>query len=99
MCREKYLKYLSFKLDNLYPPRGISQDDHLIRHNVKSLNERRKICSAMLVQSLLCGTIDCSHKLAKAASVPRQSSRHTKAFHVMAHRTNLMARANMMQCQ
>ena len=90
----KFLKFLSFKLDGMYPERGVDTHDLLRRHSLPSMSSRRdRQCSAFL-QRLIAGRIDCDRLLSAIDFyVPRQSSRYVSSFLVPRPRTNVLRRA------
>lgn len=90
----RFLKYLSFKLDDTYPAVGTDQESLLTRHNMVSLQYRRDINCAKFLVKLIRGVIDCPYLLSKIRfRVPRLAARHGISFDLPTARTNLMLRA------
>lgn len=90
----KFLKYLSFKLDGVYPEIGVSQEELLQRHNIPALGARRDSHCVNLLSKLIHGEIDCPYLMSKVFfHVPRLSSRHEITFALPTARSNLLQRA------
>ncbi|KAJ3661763.1 hypothetical protein Zmor_006148 [Zophobas morio] len=86
----KFLKYLSYKLNGIYPSRGIPMDSLLIRHNMTSLSARRDVNCANFLVKLISNKVDCSYILSTIGfNVPRLSSRHVNTFYIPPSRTNV----------
>ena len=63
--QRKFLKYLYFKTEGVYPPRGICQQELLTRFEVDSLYIRRCKIAVTFLYKLLHNMIDCSSLLAQ----------------------------------
>lgn len=88
--QRKFLKYLSFKLDGFFPPRGIDYGQLLGRHNFQSLSSRRDAHGARFVWKLVRGMVDSSFLLSQLNfHVPRQSCRYNSSLSIPCSRTNL----------
>lgn len=95
ICIEKvqrrFLKYMSFKIDGVYPTRGVDYSELLNRHNVSSLSQRREIQGAHFVWKLVNGfIIDSSLLACLNFHIPRLNSRFVSTFTLPAPRTNLL---------
>ena len=90
----RFLKFLSFKVDGIYPEIGIDQPQLLHRHDMVSLSYRRDQSYAKFVYKLLHNQIDCEFLLSKIPIyVPRISSRSDVSFRPPAARTDVLRRA------
>lgn len=89
----RFLKFLSFKIDGVYPERGISQEELLLRHNIRSLNTRRDDMTGKIVCKLIKNQIDCPFLLHRMSFlIPRMHSRYEAMFMIPFARTNIMKR-------
>lgn len=92
--QRRFLKYLAFKEDGVYPPRGCDHSQLLLRFNLSSLMTRRKVQSLKLLYGLTHNTADCPFLLGELRfRVPRPESRLASAFYLSAARSNII-----MQC-
>lgn len=92
--QRRFLKYLMYTTDGIYPARGYNYDDMLTRFNYVSLRSRRNISNIKFLYNLLTNKIDCTFLLNKISfNVPRLSSRHLYVFHLPTSRTNIMLRS------
>ncbi|KAJ3665900.1 hypothetical protein Zmor_001364 [Zophobas morio] len=83
----RFLKFLSFKVNGIYPEIGIDQPQLLHRHDMVSLSYRRD------TYKLLHNQIDCEFLLSKIPIyVPRISSRSDVSFRPPAARTDVLRR-------
>ena len=57
--QRRFLKFLSFLDDGVYPPRGIPNDVYLKRFKIQSLLCRRNIASLMLLHNIIHSVVDC----------------------------------------
>ena len=86
----RFLKWLSFKMDGVFPKQGTSQTELLARHNFKSLACRRNRFEAEFARKLLHGIIDAPELLERLPlHVPRLSTRTNAIFYLGAARTNV----------
>ena len=89
--QRKFLKYLCFKCDAVYPPQGVAHNSLLQRFNFESLQTRRKYFSLMMLFNLLHNNIDCSNLLHRLNFlVPRINQRHHALFYLPVPRTNVL---------
>lgn len=92
--QRRFLKYLSFKVQGIYPVRNCSYDELLSTHNLQSLSARRQKHSATFLYKLLNNRIDCSDLLSGVKlHVPRSSSRCVPTFALDTPRSNILLRA------
>lgn len=92
--QRSFLKYLSFRLDGVYPRRGSDYSNLLERFHFRSLEVRRAVITTKFVYKLLNGTIDCSHLLQSLNfNVPRSSARLAPTFYDDHSRTNVRSRS------
>lgn len=90
----KFLKYLSLKLDGVYPEVGVPQAELLLRHDMLPLNTRRDLICTKFLEKLLTNRIDCPFLLERLSFlVPRSNARYDYTFRTPFARTNLMMRA------
>lgn len=90
----RFLKFLSFKIDGIYPDRGTAQEELLSRHDMLSLESRRKFICERFLRRIMENAVDCSYILERMGLwVPRTSSRFCSTFAVPFARTNLLKRA------
>lgn len=88
--QRRLLKYLSFKLDGVYPQMGFSHNDLLTRHRVDALQDRRIKSQIIFLSQLLQGNIDCPSFLEKIKFlVPRAESRNPPTFYLPTPRINV----------
>lgn len=107
--QRRFMKLLSYKLDNVYPEVGICNQLLLKRHGMNSLSSRRECYSLIFLFKLLHNQIDDSEFLSKIKIfVPRISSRATNTFYLPTPRTNVLkfsplyrmcSNCNNMNCQ
>ena len=92
--QRRFLKYLSFKEDGTYPPRGIDNNLLLDRFQLPSLELRRAIVSIKFLYNLLHNNIDCSFLLNKLSFfVPRLAGRNNYTFICDTPRRNYLVRS------
>ena len=90
----RFLKFISFKADGIYPDRGTPQIELLQRHGMDSLSDRRDSLHAKFVYKLVHDGIDCPFLLERLGfAVPRGNARYTSRFVMPFARTNIMKRA------
>lgn len=99
--QRKFLKYLTFKADGVYPERGINYNYLTSRFNIISLDLRRICISLTFLYKLLHNTIDCCALLGIIKfNVPRINSRHNPTFRFDIPRTNILLKSPMyVMCQ
>lgn len=89
----RFLKFLSYKIDGVYPVRGIPQDFLLTRFNFTSLSKRRFYFSIAFLFKLLNGFYDCPQILDNIKfHVPSRQSRGSSCllFYYDTPRTNAL---------
>lgn len=92
--QRKFLKYLAFKTDSVYPDRGINHNSLLIRFNINSLEFRRICCALSFLHKLLHNQIDCPALLCQINFlVPLVDTRQSLTFNYNRARTNLMLKS------
>lgn len=92
--QKRFLKYLSFRIDGIYPPRGTDYGTLLARFNIVPLQERRETNSAKFLCALLKNQVDCQEMLNKInIYVPPRPSRCSKTFWIPRSRTNIGVKA------
>ena len=90
----RFLKFLSFKLDRIYPARGTDQLSLLERHGMSSLTIRREISTAKFPRLLLHGQIDAPLLLSRVQiHVPRQASRFPRTFQLPSSHSDVLQRS------
>lgn len=89
--QRKFLKFLSFFLDGVYPHIGYPQDDLLKRFSLSSLESRRQCNLLLFLYKLISYTFDCPDILGELNFyVPRLESRNPNSFYQAAARTRLL---------
>lgn len=89
--QRRFLKFLSFKVDKSYPPRGISQESLLARFNYNSLSNRRSCSSMLFLFKILNNVFDCPEFLNYIKfHVPTRFTRARSLFYLPAPRTNTL---------
>ena len=74
--QRRFLKFVSFKLDGVYPPRGIPQNVLLERFGLIDLDRRRTNASLCFLKKIFNHQIDCPQLLSQLyISIPRPSFR------------------------
>lgn len=91
--QRKFLKFLAFRIDGIYPPRGYDQDLLLNRFSMVSLKLRWNICSLDFLIKLFYNKIDSPELLSMVPIfIPRISSRTSLDFYLFA-RTNVLLKS------
>lgn len=86
----RFLKYLAYKEDGVYPRQGFPQHELLSRFGMKSLEDRRIISGLLFLRKLINGEIDSSTILSMLNfRVPRTASRSTDLFYLPTTRINI----------
>lgn len=92
--QRRFLKYLSFKEDGIYPIRGINNQILLDRFNIASLNLRRTWSIVSFLYNLIHNNVDCDDLFCKINFlVPRAGSRYNQTFYSDRPRTNILLKA------
>lgn len=90
--QRRFLKFLSYKIDNFYPDRGYNHNLLLERFNCNSLYTRRILSSLAFLFKIFHNLIDSSSILSKFnIRVPRPESRMECMFYNRNARTNIQA--------
>ncbi|CAH1975592.1 unnamed protein product, partial [Acanthoscelides obtectus] len=89
--QRRFLKYLSLKVDGVYPPIGIPHDSLLEKHLISSLEARRTCQSVIFLFKLINNASDDLALLGQLSfNVPRLTSRQNVTFYLPAARTNYL---------
>lgn len=89
--QRKFLKFVSFTLDGSYPTVGTPHQELLSRHNVLSLDSRRKMHSLIFLYKIIYSKLDCPTILGQLNfNIPAIATRHTDTFYLSTTRTNLL---------
>lgn len=89
--QRKFLKYLVFREDGSYPPRGFPQVSLLGRFSLQSLENRRMFVSVVFLHKLVTAVLDCSFLLSLLNfRVPRSNSRQQDVFYLPPHHSRAM---------
>lgn len=92
--QKRFLKYLSYKLDGTYPPRGSDYNQLLLRHQMISLQQRRDRYSAHFLFNTLRNIVDSPYLLSKFYfTVPMYNVRNFEIIRAPLYRTNLLRKA------
>ena len=80
--QRKFLKFVVFLVDGIYPPRGYNHGVLLSRFNCNLLSTRRVISSVKLLHSLISNITDCTYLFNKIVFlVPRLNARSCRTFY------------------
>lgn len=89
--QRKYVKYLAFKADGVYPARGTPQLDLLTRFRLDDLALRRVYFSILFLHKLLTYTLDCPEILRSICfNIPSFQTRSYSLFYLPTTRTNAL---------
>ena len=89
--QRRFLKYLMFRADGNYPPRGFPHVSLLQIFHIDDLNTRRVKAALNFLKKLIAFDIDCSYLLSKICFyVPRLSSRNRFYFYLPTPRINIV---------
>ena len=92
--QRKFLKYLSFKVDGVYPQRGVDYELLLRRFDFESLKFRRFLASLACLFKLVHGIIDSPNMLSLINfNVPQFNNRQSMVFYNTRPRTNLLLKS------
>nr|CAI5870437.1 unnamed protein product [Callosobruchus analis] len=88
--QRKFLKFLAYRIDGIYPAQGFPQTSLLCRFNIQSL-EIRRVCAALtFLYKLLHNQVDSCDILSQLNfSVPGANTRSFNTFYCDRARTNL----------
>ena len=88
--QKKFLKYLLFKEQGRYPPRGMNIMVLLQKYDVQLLEDRRRLAAVKFIVNIVQGKADVPAILSKLSfAVPRLNSRQHITFRISTFRTNL----------
>lgn len=88
--QRRLLKYLSFRVDGVYPPVGFPHSELLARHKVETMQDRKIRSQIIFLYKLLRNDIDCTTLLEQINfTVPRLESRTQSTFYLPRSRTNI----------
>ena len=89
--QRRFLKYLSFRSERVYPNIGFPHDVLLRQHGFESLCIRRQRALLIFLHNLLHGKIDCPDIVRQLQfNTPRPASRHALFFYPPTPRTNIL---------
>lgn len=92
--QRRFLKFLAFKVDGIYPTRGFDHDLLTSRFGIQSLYHRRLLSSLTFLYKLLHNAIDAPVILSMLNfQIPRQNLRNTQAFYCDIARTNTLVKS------
>lgn len=92
--QRRFLKYIAFKSDGIYPVRGYNHTVLLLRFNISSLEHRRIVSSLVFLYKLLHNLIDSPALLSKICiHVPRVNTRLDCTFYCTGSRTNILIKS------
>uniref|UniRef100_A0A1Y1KS26 Reverse transcriptase domain-containing protein n=1 Tax=Photinus pyralis TaxID=7054 RepID=A0A1Y1KS26_PHOPY len=92
--QRKFLKYMSFRVDGVYPARGSSQELLLERFSFESLSKRRISNSIKFLHGIITNHVDCPSLLESLnISVPAGTSRFPKTFLNPIPKTNILSKS------
>lgn len=96
--QRRFLKFVSYFVDGVYPDRGIDNNLLLMRFDVQSLQVRRNSLFLKFLYGLLHNKIDCPFLLCQLNfKVPRLESRSTDVFYCRQSRSNLLDKSPISQ--
>lgn len=90
--QRRFVKYVWFRSDGIYPQRGIQSDLLLNRYNMVSLAQRRNLATVIFLYKLLNNQLDCAYLLGKMVfHVPSLQTRSLHSyFYLSVPRTNVL---------
>lgn len=92
--QRKFLKYIMFVSDGVYPERGYCYNVMLERFNLMSLESRRFVHSIKFLYNVLQDKIDCIWIVNRINfNIPRITSRYKMTFYIDKARSNMMYRS------
>lgn len=92
--QRRFYKFLSYREEGVYPPRGTDHAVLLNRFGAVSLADRRGLQAVSFLYNLVHGSIDCPYLLEKVNFyVPRPNMRTRPLFYLVPRRNNCMLRA------
>lgn len=92
--QRKFLKFMAYLVDGVYPERGYSQELLLGRFDLLPLRVRRNVLAVKFVYGLLHGLIDSPWLIPKLKfCVPRLETRQRVVFYLNRPRTNVLSKS------
>ena len=89
--QRRFLKYLSFKSDGVYPERGLPHSDLLVRFDFKLLSTRRTFARIIFLYKLVNNQLDAPSLLCNLNfHVPAVNTRNHNLFYLPASRSNIL---------
>jgi hypothetical protein len=89
--QHRFLKFLAFKTDGVYPERGYSQQNLLKIFFFLDLQTRRRNFSMNFLKKLIKYKIDCPDLLSQISlHVPNKGTRQSRTFYISTPRTNVL---------
>lgn len=89
--QRKFLKYLNFKVDGIYPPTGFDHQLLLDKFKTLSFENRRSMHSVIFLFKVINNAFDCPEILQQINfNVPRIESRSSKTFYLETPHTRLL---------
>lgn len=90
-CHKRFLKFLAYKTDGKYPPRGSDYPELCQRFNTNSLEQRRYLMYILFLFKLINGLIDAPELLSMLQlNVPQKEIRNNNMF-FLSHKTPSLA--------
>lgn len=94
IVQRRFLKFLIYTVDRIYPERGYDYQLMLNRFDFISLQRRRFVIGIKFLHKLLNNAVDCPWLLARINfNVPRPISRYHCSFYCSRSKTNLMIKS------
>lgn len=88
--QRRFLRFISYKMDGVYPVVGFSHEELLKRHSITNLKDRRGATVANVLRHLLIATMNCQHILGMVPfNVPWRRSRHEVINHIHSQKLSL----------
>lgn len=89
-----FLKFLSFRQNGIYPPRGYDNELLLSNFGLISLRVRRSILAVKFLHGLINNYVDCSWLVSQINfRVPRLGARDLTTFYCVTNNTNLLRKS------
>lgn len=89
--QRKFLKFLYFRSEGIYPAFGFPQQDLLDKYSLNSLGRRRECASQVFLVKLINNNIDAQDLLSKLLfNIPRIASRYNNVFYLATPRTDIL---------
>lgn len=91
--QRKFAKYIMFRSDNVYPPKGIDHKELLEKTNLPLLASRRTQISLLFLFKILNNKIDCNEILGQLNFLINNTTRSTNLFYLPKSNTNIMLKS------